>query len=79
MQLCDEADHIRNVLDHVVTNYLFKLIVGEWIGKDAEIVNNIGVTTRIRVNANCAGKFVLATAYVRTRFVGSDMRLVFLQ
>src|SRR5689334_12542556 len=70
MQLRDEPDHVRHVLDHVTTNDLFKLVVVEWIRKDAEIVNDIGVTARIRVDANRAGKFVLATAYVQNSLGG---------
>src|SRR5690242_18551980 len=70
MQLRHEPDHVRHMLDHVTTNDLFKLVVVERIRKDAEIVNDVGVTARVRVNADRAGKFILATAYVQNSLGG---------
>src|ERR1043165_3364804 len=70
MQLVDEPDHVRRVFDHVTTNDFFKPVVVERIRKDAEIVNDVGVTARIRVDADRAGKFILATAYVQNSLRG---------
>ena len=65
MQFIDEADDVGHMLDYVITNDLFKLVVGEWIGKNTKVVNNVGMTTGIGVDADRAGKFILATAYVQ--------------
>ena len=69
MQLGDETKHIRNVLDHVTTNDLFKLIVAEWIRKGAEIVNDVCVASRICIDADRAGKFVLTAADIKNFFL----------
>lgn len=69
MQLVNETEHIRNMLDHMSTNDLFKLVVSEWIWKRSEIVNNIGMTQTIRVDTNRAGKLVLTTTYVEDLFL----------
>lgn len=68
MQLRDESKNIGNVLDDVATNDLFKLIVAEWIWKGPEIVNDICMAQRIRIDAKRAGKFVLATADIENCF-----------
>src|SRR5689334_14149335 len=77
MQLGDKPDHVRHVLNYVATNNLFKLVVAEWIRKDAEIVNDVGVTARIRIDANRARKLVLATAYVQNSLGGFGHALSF--
>ncbi len=64
MQLIYEPKHIRNMLDHVTTNDLFKLVVNERVWKRSEIVNNVSVTQAIRIDADRSGKFVLTTTYV---------------
>lgn len=68
MQLIYEPKHIRNMFDHVITNDLFKFIISEWIWKRSEIVNDIGMTQAIRIDADCSGKFVLTTTYVEDLF-----------
>ena len=70
MQLIHESKHIRNMLDHVATNDFFKFIVGEWIRKRSEVVNDIGMTQSIRVDADRSGEFVLTTTYVEDLFMG---------
>src|SRR4026208_2513909 len=64
MQLIDEAKHIRNMLDHMTANDLFKLIVSEWVWKRSEIVNDVGMTHAIRIDADRSGKLVLTAANV---------------
>ena len=64
MQLIDEPKYIRNMLDHMTTNDLFKFIVGEWIWKRSEIMNDVSMTQAIRIDADRSGKFVLTTTYV---------------
>jgi len=76
MQLVDETKHIRNVLDHVTTYDLFKLVIGKRIWKRTEIVNDVCMTRTIRIDANRAGKFVLTTADVENLFLHA---LVFVQ
>ena len=64
MQLRDEPQHIRHMLDHVTTNYLFKLIISEWIWKRSEIMNDVSVTQKVRIDTDRAGKLVLTTTNV---------------
>ena len=78
MQLVHETKHIGNVLDHVSTYDLFKLVIGERIWKRAEIVNDICMTRTIRIDADRAGKFVLTTADVENLFLRLH-RSVFVQ
>ena len=65
MQLSNEPKHVRHVLDHVTTNDLVEFIVGERIRKDAEIVNDVRMTARVRVNTDRAGKLILTTSDVQ--------------
>src|SRR5690242_10772487 len=66
----DKANHIRHVLDHVAANDLLELVVGKRIREDREIVNDVGVTARVCVDADSAGKLVLAAADVQNSFGG---------
>jgi hypothetical protein len=77
MQFRHESDHIRNVFDYVAANNLFKLVIGEGIRKDAEIVNDVGMTTRVGVDTDRAGKFILATTYVQNSLRGFGHALSF--
>lgn len=70
MQLRDESDHIRHVLNYMAADNLFKLIVTERIRKDTEIVEDISMTARIRIDADRAGKLVLSAADVQNSFGG---------
>ena len=65
MQFGDEPKHVGHVLDHVTTNDLVELIVSERIWNDAEIMNDVGVTARVRIDTDRAGKLVLATTDVQ--------------
>lgn len=64
MQLVDEAEHIGNMLDHMSTNDLVELVIIKRIGKRSEVVNDVGMTARVRVDTDSAGKFVLTTPNV---------------
>ena len=65
MQLIHEAEHVGNMLDNVTTNYFFKLIISERVGKNSEIVNDICMTRSIRVDTDRAGKLVLTTTNIK--------------
>ena len=65
VQLCDKPQHVRNMFDHVTTNDLFELIVAERIRKGSEIVNDVSMAQRIRIDADRAGEFVLTTANIK--------------
>ena len=69
MQLVNEAKHIRNMLDYVATNDLFKFIIGEWVWKRSQIVNNISMTRTVRIDADGSGKFVLTATDVEDLFL----------
>ena len=71
MQLIHETEHVRNMLDHVTTNDLFKFVIGERVWKCSEIVNDIGMTKPICIDADRSGKFVLTTTYVEDLFHSS--------
>ena len=65
MQFRDEPEYIRNMLDDVAANDLFKFVVVERIREGAEIVNDVCVAARVCIDADRAGKFVLSTADVK--------------
>src|SRR5512145_1980000 len=85
MQFIYESENIRHMFDDVTTEDLFKLIVAERIWKLAEIMNDIGVTQRIRVDTNRAGKFVLTATDIENssfrccRWSTVEHALVFVQ
>lgn len=64
MQFVDEAEHVRDMLYDMAADDLVELIIIKRIRKDAEVVNDVGMTTRVRVDADSAGKLVLTTANV---------------
>ena len=70
MQLGDKADDIRHMFDHMPANNLFKLVITERVRKDAEVVDHVGMAARIRIDADGAGEFILATAYVQNSLRG---------
>ena len=65
MQLIDEAQHVGHMFDNVATDDLIEFVVAKRIRKESEIVNQVGLRPWVRVDADCAGKFILATAYVQ--------------
>jgi len=69
MQLVDEAKHIRNMFDHMATNDLFKLVIGERVWKRSEIVNDVSVSSTVRVDTDRAGILVLTTADIKNSFL----------
>ena len=69
MQLVDETKHIRNVFDHMATNDLFKLVIGEWVWKRSQVVNDVSVSRTVRVDTDRAGILVLTTADIKNSFL----------
>lgn len=65
MQLSHEADYIWNMLDYMATDDLLKFVVHERIRKHPEVVDDVGMTPRIRVDADSTGEFVLTTADIQ--------------
>src|SRR5215213_9388724 len=70
MQFRHEPENVGNVLYHVTADDLFKLVIMERIRKDSEIVNDVSMTSRIHIDTDRAGKFVLATADVQNSLLG---------
>ena len=68
VQLRHKTKHVGNMLDHVAANDLFKLIVVKRIWKGSEIVNDVCMTQRVCIDANCAGKLVLTAADIEHTF-----------
>jgi hypothetical protein len=58
------------MLDHMTTNDFFEFVIRERVRKDAEIVNDVGMTARICIDADSAGKLILAAAYVQNSLGG---------
>src|SRR5712691_4057825 len=65
VQLRDESHHVWNVLDHMTTNDLVEFIIGKGIGHNAQIVNDVSLSSGIYVYADCVRIFVLAAADVK--------------
>ncbi len=65
MQFINESKHIRNMLDHMTTNDLFKFIVSKRVWKRSEIVNDISMTQTIRIDADRSGKLILTTTDIK--------------
>src|SRR5688572_81120 len=59
-----ERKHVRHMFDHVTTYDLVEFIISKGIRNDAEVVNDVGMTTRVRIDTDRAGKFVLTTPNV---------------
>ena len=53
------------MFDHMTTNDLVELIIGKRIRNDTEIVNDVGMTARVGVDTDRAGKFILTTPDVQ--------------
>src|SRR5687767_7971025 len=64
VQLRNEGHHVRYVLYHVAADDFVKLVVGERIGYDAEVVDDIGISPRIVIDPDGSGIFVASTADV---------------
>ena len=75
VKFANKRHYVRHVFDHMPANDLVKLIVRERIRKDSEIVNDVSMTARVRVDADCARKLVLTTTDVEN----SLLHLVFVQ
>ena len=65
MQLIDEAQYVGHMFDNVATYYLIEFVVPKRIRKESKIVNDVGLSPRVRVDADRAGKFILAAADVQ--------------
>src|SRR4030095_9604356 len=65
MEFVHERKYVGNMFNDVTAQDLFKLIVVEWIREDAKIVNDVGVATRVRVDADGTGQFVLTAANIQ--------------
>ena len=69
MQLIHETEHVGNMFNDVPANYFFKLIISERIWKESEIMNHVCMTQTIRIDPDCAGKFVLTTTDIKDLFL----------
>ena len=64
MKFRNKRHHIRYVFNHMAADDFIELIVGEGIGQYPQIMNDICVATRIRIDTDSPRVFVLATADV---------------
>ena len=65
VQLVNEAKDVRNMLDNVATDNFVELVVTKRIRKDSQIMNDVGLRARIRIDADCAGKFILPASNIQ--------------
>ena len=65
IKLSDKGHHVGHVLDDVAADNLVELIVDEGIRDGAEVVNNIGIAARVRVDAYSAGMLILSASDVK--------------
>src|SRR5258705_9865721 len=65
VQLVHEAQHIRDMLDHVATDYLVELVIIEWVRKVSQVMYEVCLSPRIRIDADGAGKFILPAPYIQ--------------
>jgi hypothetical protein len=68
MQLVYESEDVWYVLDDVTTDDLVELVVVKGIGEDTQVMNEIGLSSRIRVDTDRARKLVLPTPYVQNSY-----------
>jgi len=64
VQLGDDGQHIIDVLDHLIADEQIKLVVGEWVWHVVQVVDDIGPGARVIVEADAAGRLMLAAADV---------------
>ena len=68
MQLSYETKHIWQMFDDVLADDLVKLVVSERIGKDTQVVNHVGMTPRVRIDADSSWNLILPAANVQNLF-----------
>jgi hypothetical protein len=62
-----QSDDIRHVFENMSANDLIETIILKWIGKDAEVMNDIRMTPRIGIDTDCPNNLVLATTHIEYR------------
>src|SRR6187399_1860672 len=62
VHLFDHADHVVEVLEHVLGDHDVERIVGEGVGEAIQIVNQIRAGTRVHVDARGVGDDLLLSA-----------------
>ena len=65
MKLGDERHHIGNMFDHMPAYHFIEFVIGKRIWRLAQIVKDIGISARIRVDADRARILVASTTYVQ--------------
>ena len=66
----NQREDIRHVLDQMTANDLVKLVVRKWIRDDAQIVNDVRVRLRIRIDSDRSRHLVPAAANVKNLSAG---------
>ena len=69
IQLGNKGHNIRHMFCDVAADDLIKFVIRERIGNDAEIMNHISMAFRVRVDPDCACRFVPAATNVEN-FLG---------
>lgn len=65
MKLTDKSHYVRNMFNHVAADNLIEGIIVKRIRKHSEIVNDVGISSRIRVDSKRAWILVLPAAYIQ--------------
>jgi hypothetical protein len=64
MKLRDESHYIGNMFNHMPAYYFIEFVIREGIWRLAQIVNDVGIRARIRVDTDRARTLVAPTTYV---------------
>jgi hypothetical protein len=75
VDLRDKGHHVGHVFDHMTAYDLIKLVGAEGIGQDTQIMNDIGMAARIRVDAYRSGILILTAADIEDSFLRWSLRL----
>lgn len=70
IQLVYESEDVGYVLNDVTTDDFVELVVVERIGEDAQVMNEVRLSSRIRIDTDRARKLVLPTPYVQNFYRG---------
>src|SRR5262245_39093698 len=65
MKLRHNRHRVPHMLNHVPPDDFIELVIGKWIGKIVQIVNNVSRRSRIDVHTNSAWYFVGATSDIK--------------
>ena len=76
MKLGDERHHIGHVLNDMTADDFIEFIRGKGVRQRSQIVNHIGMASRIGVHTDGTGELVLSATDIKDLFFGREVRLL---